>query len=235
MEPDAVARAKRAAAIAGVGLVKPGTLVALGTGSTADLAIRILAERFPDGGNLVTVGSSRGTESLARSLGFRIEPLGPGAEFDLMIDGADEVSDDLALIKGGGGALFREKLLARATREVVILVDESKLVHRLGEKHPIPVEVVPFARVWVAHVLTQSGYRVAVRHPPTGSTPYLTDNGNEVLDLTPPQPLADPAETERELRGIPGIVECGIFVHLAHRVLIGKSDGSVVERVPKPE
>ena len=147
--PDDLTRAKAAAARRGAEMVRPDMRLALGTGSTAAEAVRALAERFP-GMALDCVASSRATEELALSLGILVRPLRADDRFDLMLDGADEVTPSLDLTKGGGGALLREKLLARLSRELVILVDPTKLVAHLGERSPIPVEVVPFARAVLA-------------------------------------------------------------------------------------
>ena len=221
--------AKAAAASFAVGKrVRPGQRIALGTGSTAAHAVRYLAERFPDR-PFDCVASSQATEELARSLGIPIRPLRGDDRFDLMLDGADEVSPVLDLTKGGGGALFREKLLARLSEELVILVDPTKLVRALGERHPIPIEVVPFARPVVVHAVEQRAYAAHLRRAPDGRT-FRTDNGNEVLDLTPVHSLRDPAAEERALRGLPGVVETGMFVGLAARVVVGHPDGHVEER-----
>ncbi len=207
---------------------RPGGRVALGTGSTAAEAVRALARRFP-GDPCDCVASSRATENLARSLGLAVRPLRGGDRFDLMLDGADEVSPALDLTKGGGGALLREKLLARLSDALVILVDPSKLVNALGERHRIPIEVVPFARPAVEHAVRARGYRPRLRTAPDGE-PFRTDNGNEILDLAPAAPIADPAAEERALSDLTGVVETGLFVGLAHRVVIGYPDGHVEER-----
>jgi ribose 5-phosphate isomerase A len=221
-------RAKAAAAARAVDAVRPGMRVALGTGSTAAFAVRAIAEQILPS-SLDCVASSLATEALAASLGLAVRPLRGDDRFDLMIDGADEVSDSLDLTKGGGGALLREKLLAELSRELVIIVDPTKLVRHLGERSPIPVEVVPFARPVVAHALEARGYRVAVREAP-GAQRYRTDNGNEILDVRPSRPIEDPAAVARELATPVGVVETGLFVGLAHRVLVGRPDGTVDER-----
>jgi ribose 5-phosphate isomerase A len=226
---DGSAQAKEAAARRAVAqCVRPGLTLALGTGSTAALAVRALAEAFPSS-RFECVASSRATEELARGLGLAVRPLAAGERFDLMLDGADEVSPSLDLTKGGGGALFREKLLAHLSRELVIVVDDSKIVRALGERAPIPVEVVPFARPALLGELAADGFRVAVRTGADGA-PFVTDNGNEVLDLTPPAPLREPAATARALREHVGVVETGLFVGLASRVFVGHPDGRVDER-----
>jgi ribose 5-phosphate isomerase A len=225
---DELERAKQAAARRGVERVRAGMSLALGTGSTAAEAVRALHERFPDS-TFDCVSSSRATETLARSLGIPVRELRADDRFDLMLDGADEVTPTLDLTKGGGGALLREKLLARLSHEVVILVDPSKLVDRLGSKSPIPVEVVPFARSVVAHRFEHDGYRVQHRIGADGR-PFRTDNDNEILDLTPPHPLEDPAATLATLSGATGVVEVGLFVGLASSLVVGYADGRAEER-----
>ena len=225
---DPLAREKDLAARAAIRRVRAGMHVALGTGSTSAYAVRALAEKFP-GDALDTVASSRVTEELARGLGLTVRSLSAGDRFDLMIDGADEVTPRLDLTKGGGGALFREKFLARLAREVVIIVDHTKLVPQLGTRSAIPVEVVPFARPIVAETLRTRRFGLAVRGAEGDGPGARTDNGNEILDLRPPSPVDDPVALEAELRSIPGILETGLFVRLAHRIYIGLPDGTVQE------
>jgi len=225
---DDLLAAKRAAARRGVERVRPGMRLALGTGSTAAEAVRALATRFP-GVAFDCVSSSRATEELASALGLSVRAPREGDRFDLMLDGADEVTPALDLTKGGGGALLREKFLARLAREVVILVDPTKLVAHLGEKAPIPVEVVPFARTVLAGRFRDDGFEVHHRQAGDGR-PYLTDNGNEILDLRPHRPIEHPAATAARLASYTGVVETGLFVGLATTVLVGHPDGSVEER-----
>jgi ribose 5-phosphate isomerase A len=220
---------KKAAARAAVGLVHRGMRVALGTGSTASEALKLLAQSFASEPKLYCVASSIQTESEAKSLGLVISELTPDARFDLMIDGADEITPGLQLTKGGGGALFREKFLARLTSDVVIIADHTKVVEFLGSRAPIPVEVVPFARPVVARQISDSGFSVKVRPRPGDSRPFVTDNHNEILDVSPRTPITDPAKIDTELRAIPGVVETGLFLGLAHHALIGQPDGTVRE------
>jgi ribose 5-phosphate isomerase A len=230
---DDLERAKHAAARHAVDrYVRPGLRLALGTGSTAALAVRALSERFPNE-RFDCVASSRATEELARALGVPVRSLRGDDRFDLMLDGADEVSPGLDLTKGGGGALLREKLLAHLSDDVVILVDPTKLVGTLGERAPIPVEVVPFARPVVERAVGAVGFRSRHRLASDGKA-FLTDNGNELLDLAPREPLRAPADAERALRGLTGVVETGIFVGLAQRVVVGYPDGHVEERTRAP-
>lgn len=219
---------KDLAARAAVRRVRAGMRIALGSGSTAAYAIRALAERFPKGAGLDAVATSTGSEQLARELGLSVRPLAEDDRFDVMIDGADEVTPQLALTKGGGGALFREKFLARLSDTVLIVVDHTKLVDRLGSRAPIPVEVVPFARPVVVRRLVEQRFGVRVRAGPAG-TPFRTDNGNEVLDLRPPAPVDDPGALDATLRSLAGVVETGIFVALADRVYVGLPDDQVDE------
>ncbi|HYK93779.1 MAG TPA: ribose-5-phosphate isomerase RpiA [Thermoplasmata archaeon] len=229
MEPLAIE--KDLAARAAAKRVRSGMRVALGTGSTAAYAIRALAEKFGGRADIDTVATSSASESLARDLGLPVRALAEDDRFDLMIDGADEVTPQLALTKGGGGALFREKFLARLSNEVVIIVDHTKLVDRLATRAPIPVEVVPFARPIVARRLAAKRFGVRLRVDGSGRT-VITQNGNEILDLRPPTPLEDPRQLESELRDEPGVVESGIFVGLAHRVYVGLPGDRVEEVTP---
>ncbi|MGI0053766.1 MAG: ribose-5-phosphate isomerase RpiA [Thermoplasmata archaeon] len=226
--PEPILVGKRAAAIAAAARVPRGTVLALGTGSTAELSLDAIAKRFPDGGGLSCVASSGATEARARALGLPLRPLEEVDGFDLMIDGADEATIRLELTKGHGGALLREKLLARLSREVIIAVDESKMVDRLGARRSIPVEIVPFARPALLRALERRGLGPELRRTPSGA-PELTDNGNELVDLVGAGPIEDPAGLDRELKGWTGVVETGIFVGIAHRLLLGRPDGSVEE------
>jgi ribose 5-phosphate isomerase A len=223
--------AKTAAARAGLERVRPGMRLAVGSGTTVGVALQLLGAKFPHGRSIAMVVASERTAAEARALGFAPEPLRADAQFDLMIDGADEVTPSLDLTKGGGGALFREKFLARLSRELVIVVDATKLVERLGSRHAIPVEVVPFAEAVVAGQISELGFTVTLRSSDGGTTPWRTDNGNEILDLTPLAPITDPAGIDRALRDLPGVVETGLFIGLAHRVYVGQRDGTVRELV----
>ncbi len=227
---DDLDAAKRAAARFAVErYVRPGARLALGTGSTAAHAVRALRERYPREA-FDCVASSKATEALAREVGLPVRPLRADDRFDVMLDGADEVSPALDLTKGGGGALLREKLLARLSERLVVLVDPTKLVGALGERAAVPVEVVPFARPVLARELERAGFAVALRARTDGA-PFTTDNGNEILDLRPARPIADPSRTDRELRDRTGVVETGLFVGLADRVVVGSARGDAEERV----
>ena len=229
--PEDLERAKAVAARHAVEqFVRPGLRLALGTGSTAAHAVRAIAERFPDG-KFDCVASSRATEDLARELRVPVRPLRGDDHFDLMLDGADEVSPTLEMTKGGGGALLREKLLARRSSTVVILVDPTKLVGALGERASIPVEVVPFARPALERDLAEEGYRVRLRVGSDGR-PFVTDNGNEILDLGCREPIRNPTTAADRIRGHTGVVEVGIFAGMASVVMVGYPDGRAEERRP---
>jgi len=226
---DDAAAAKEAAARHAVRrYVRPGMRLALGTGTTAEQAVRAIAASFPPT-SFDCVSSSLQTEELARTLGLPVRAPAAGDRYDLMLDGADEVTPELALTKGGGGALLREKFLAQLARKLIVLVDPSKLVATVGERSPIPVEVVPFARPLLARAFADDGYEV-VHRVYQADRPYQTDNGNEILDLRPRSPIRDPAAAARALRARVGVVEVGIFVRMAHRVVVGFPDGHAEER-----
>jgi ribose 5-phosphate isomerase A len=218
---------KVAAAAAAAARVEPGMYVALGTGSTAALAIHALGVRFAKDQGIRTVASSPASEALAQEAGLPVGPLQQGDRFDLMVDGADEVTPALELTKGGGGALFREKLLARLSREVVIAVDHTKVVDRIGERSPLPLETVPFARPLLLHRLAADGYEPELRM--REGRPWITDNGNELIDLHLHDPIEDLPGFEAMLRSLPGVIETGLFLGIAHRVFIGRPDGTVEE------
>jgi len=231
--PEDLERAKVVAARHAVEhYVHPGLRLALGTGSTAAQAVRAIAERFPDG-RFDCVATSRGTEELARELHIPVRALRGDDRFELMLDGADEVSPALDMTKGGGGALLREKLLAGRSTMVVIVVDPSKIVEALGERASIPVEVVPFARPVLERELADEGYRVRLRVGPDGR-PFVTDNGNEILDLSPREPIRKPSAAAEAIRRHTGVVETGIFAGLASVVVVGYPDGKVEEKRPTP-
>ncbi|MCI4368495.1 MAG: ribose-5-phosphate isomerase RpiA [Thermoplasmata archaeon] len=222
---------KLLAAEAAVARVQPGMSLALGTGSTAGFAVRLIAEKFPGGRNIDAVASSQATERYAKELGLAVRPLAEHDHFDLMIDGADEVTPALDLTKGGGAALFREKFLARLSGELTVIVDHTKLVPHLATRSAIPIEVVPYARPVLARMLRDRRFASALRMDGERGAPRLTDNGNEILDLSPPDTVTDPAGLDAQLRSLPGVIETGIFAGMARRVFVGLPDGTVQEIV----
>jgi ribose 5-phosphate isomerase A len=221
-----MSRAKQAAGRRAAELASDGMTLGLGTGSTVAhvlerLAERIRAERL----TLRGVATSLDTERRARELGIPLVTLDEIESIDLTLDGADEIDERFDMIKGGGGALLREKVVASLSAREVIVIDRSKLVERLGARFPLPVEVVPFARASVARAIAALGAAPS-RRMRGAREPVITDNGNEILDCRFPRGIADPAALELELDRIPGVVESGLFVGLAHAVVIGDDDGA---------
>ncbi len=216
---------KRAAAEAAVELVRSGMVVGLGHGSTARYALLKLAELLHAGKltNVVGIPCSSQVEREARELGIPLGTLEDVPELDLTIDGADEVDPALNLIKGGGGALLREKIVAQASRREVIVVDESKMAPKLGTRFPVPVEIVPFGWRKQVRFLEGLGARVALRLDPTGR-PFVTDHGHWILDCQF-GPIEDPWALDHELNSRAGIVEHGLFLGLATDLFVGTSSG----------
>jgi ribose 5-phosphate isomerase A len=210
---------KRAAAAAAIEYVQPGMTIGVGTGSTTDWFVTLLSELPAARRPAAAVASSLATASALRGAGIRVlDPAAAPYPLPLCVDGADEVDPDLRLIKGGGGAQTREKVVATAAELFVCIVDESKLVERLG-RAPVPLEVVPWAAAFVARRLIAMGATVAARPG------FVTDNGNAVLDAVGLD-LSDPEGLEVELDAIPGVVECGIFARRrADVVLVGTATG----------
>jgi ribose 5-phosphate isomerase A len=219
---------KRAAAAAAAAEVSSGMLLGLGTGSTASYALEGIAERLRWGEieHVIGVPTSEATAARARSLGIPLTTLEQHPRLDLAIDGADEVDGDLRMIKGGGGALLREKIVAWSAARRVIVVDEGKRVEILGRGFPLPVEVLPFG--WSTH---ESAFRDLGGEPQlrTGvaGSPYLTDNGNYVIDCRFPEGIDDPNRLHRQLIERPGIVETGIFAGEADALFVGREAGGV--------
>jgi ribose 5-phosphate isomerase A len=217
---------KRAAGEAAYGEVRTGMAVGLGTGSTVHWFLEALGRGLSSGEveDIRGVPTSRHTEGRCRELGIPLIELHEAGELDLAVDGADEVDPELELIKGMGGALLREKLVAGAARRFVVIVDEGKLVRRLGSLSPLPVEVVPFA--WRTHLpfFRELGAEPVPRESADGDL-YVTDNGNHIVDLSFPGAIEAPQEIEKALRSRPGIVASGLFLEMAHRVHVGRADG----------
>jgi ribose 5-phosphate isomerase A len=212
---------KQAAAEKALELVSDGMLIGLGSGSTAAFFVEGLGRLVADGIKVRAVPSSRSTAEMAASLGIPIVTELVG-QIDLTVDGADEVDPSLNLIKGRGGALFREKLVAAASKRFVVVVDESKLVKQLGVG-VLPVEVLPFLWRSTAERVAALGVSLVVRGGE--ETPYVTDNGNLILDLTVEGGIKDPAGFGVELKKVTGVVEHGLFVGMADTVIAGGSEG----------
>jgi ribose 5-phosphate isomerase A len=202
--------------------VKPGYTLGLGTGRAATAFIRALGQ---SGLTVRGVPTSKASEDLARELGIEIAGLVEAEKIDITFDGADEVDPRLNLIKGFGGALVREKVVAMASRRRVTLVGAEKLVKRLGERGKIPVEVVEFAVPFCLGQLKVLGMNPVLRKNDDGSV-FHSDNGNPILDCGV-RPIANASRIEKQLRSIPGVIGTGLFIGTADVVLVGQSDGSV--------
>jgi ribose 5-phosphate isomerase A len=216
---------KELAGRASIRFVKDGDVVGLGTGSTAVHMVSALAERVKAGLKIVGIPTSVRTRELAASLGIPLTTLDEHPSIDVTIDGADEIDPNLSLIKGGGGALLREKIVASASKKMVVVGDSTKLVPFLG-KFPLPVEVIRFALVIVQTKVEALGAAVKLRMD--GGKPYVTDEGNHILDCEFGK-IADPRLLGRQLSDIPGVVEHGLFVGFASVALIGR--GETVEEI----
>jgi len=206
-----------------IGLVKSGMTIGLGTGRAASAFIRALGARRIDVRGIAT---SLASEELARQCRIELTTLGEAGKIDIDFDGADEVDPRLNLIKGYGGALVREKIVAAASKRVVILVGAEKLVKRLGAHRRLPIETLPFARDYVARRLRPLGLKARDRLNGDGSE-FLSDNGNPILDCAVGD-IRNPARLDREVRQIPGVVGTGLFVGMTDMVLVAPSDGNPV-------
>lgn len=222
---------KRLAARWAADQVTDGMVVGLGTGSTAVMAVQRIAERVREGLSVTGVATSIATDHLARSLGISMGGLDDSPQLDIAIDGADEVDPQLNLIKGLGGALLREKLVELTAKELTVIVDESKPVPVLGSRSPIPVEIVPFGWRRTLARVEALGCRAIPRMDGAGL--WQTDGGHYILDCRF-GPLAEPAALANRLKTLPGVVEHGLFLGLATRVVIGKADGRVEVRRREP-
>ena len=220
---------KRSVGSAAAELIEEGMVIGLGTGSTAAFLLQALAERLKQGLTIkAAVATSMETSRAAEGLGIPIATLATFPEIDLAIDGADEIDPQLNLIKGAGGALLREKVVAAAARRFVVIADDSKLVARLGTRSPLPVEVIPFALVPVRRQLEALG---AVATPRMRNEQlFITDNQNCILDCAFPAGIVDPLELQTRIRAIVGVVEHGLFLNMAQQALVAGRAG--LRRLP---
>jgi ribose 5-phosphate isomerase A len=225
MLPIGTQIAKEAAGKMAADLIQDGMIVGLGTGSTAACFINSLIEHCRNGLKISAVATSERSEQQARQGGIPILDVNSLSSLDVVVDGADEIDRQKRMIKGGGGALLREKIIANMAQEMIVIVDEDKVVDHLGT-FPLPVEVVVFAHEVTLHRIKACGYAGAFRREPNGNF-YLTDNNNYIIDIKFKKPLSLPEKDNEILRSIPGVVETGFFFNLAGRVIIGQKDGSV--------
>ncbi|MDF2644829.1 MAG: ribose 5-phosphate isomerase [Paenibacillus sp.] len=213
---------KKLAAEKAVEFIEDGMVVGLGTGSTAYWAIKKIAQRIQEGLRIHAVASSRDSEELANKLGIPIVPFSEIEWIDITIDGADEVDTHLNLIKGGGGALVREKILAINSKRFFVIVDESKQVEHLGQ-FPLPVEIVPFAANLTMNKLKELGCSTRIRM--SNNEAYFTDNGNIIVDCNF-EKIVKPIEINKQINLIPGVVDNGLFTRMVSSLVIGYNDGS---------
>ncbi|HHT35864.1 MAG: ribose-5-phosphate isomerase RpiA [Candidatus Wallacebacter cryptica] len=219
--------AKRLAAEKAVESIKDGMVVGLGTGSTVYYAIHKIGELVKQGLEIKAIATSVGSEQIAQQLGINLVTFADIDKIDLTIDGADEVDPHWNLIKGGGGALLREKIVAAASKELIVIADESKVVAQLG-KFPLPIEVIPFGWEQTEKKIAELGCAPKLRV--ADGKPYLTDNGNYILDCSFGT-IADPKSLHDRINQIVGVVDNGLFVGYASRVIVGYHNETVKELV----
>lgn len=222
----------RAAAAKALELILDGSRVGLGTGRAASVFIAELGARAREGLRVTCVPTSEASAARAREAGLCLVELGE-EPLDITVDGADEVAPDLDLVKGWGGALVPERIVAAASARQVILVGDEKLVESLGERGRVPVEVIPLARGLVTRSLRTLGLVPTVRMDGSGRFPFLTETGHLIIDCAPTEPIGDGQRArnlERALLAIGGVVDTGLFLGTAERVLVGYPDGHVAER-----
>jgi ribose 5-phosphate isomerase A len=223
IDPSIQEAHKRAAAERAVLEIKDGMLVGLGSGSTATYAIKALALRVAAGLHITAIPTSHVTEALARDLGITVIDFRLRHRIDVTIDGADQVAlATFDLIKGLGGALLREKIVAAATDRMIVVIDETKLVPRLGDRTRLPVEIAAFGYESVLDRLTQMGFAPMLRW--SGQRAFKTDGGNCIADCSISE-IADPLALEARLAGVIGVVESGLFIDMASTVVVGRPTG----------
>jgi len=216
---------KKAAAERALEFIPDNSVVGLGTGSTVKYLLKGLANRIRQGLRIHGVPTSRGTATLAKQLGIPILDEEADWKIDVAIDGADQVDARFNLIKGGGGALLREKIVAKAARRFIVIVDVGKQVSVLGSSFPIPIEILPFGWPNTLRLVAPLGTRVSLRQRERSA--FVTDNGNYILDLEIPD-ISQPSDLETRLNQIPGVVENGIFAGLTSTLIVGTDQGTEV-------
>ena len=221
---------KRAAAARAVEFVRPGMRLGLGTGSTAKHFVELIGERVRRGLDIVAVPTSMATEADARRCGIPLTTLDDTPELDLTVDGADEIAPDLSLIKGGGGALLREKIVAAASVHMIVIADESKWVAALG-RYPLPIEIAPFGLTATRHAVEKAvaGATLTLRQDRDGHA-FVTDGGHWLIDAALGR-IGEPKALAQALSAVPGVMEHGLFIDLAQMAILAGPDGvRIVER-----
>jgi ribose 5-phosphate isomerase A len=214
-------QAKRVAGEKAAEFIQDGMIVGLGTGSTSAYFIEALIRKKL---KIQAVASSHASAKMASGGGIIVRDLNEVSHVDITVDGADEIDAKKRMIKGGGGAHVREKILAAASKEMIVIVDETKVVPSLG-RVKLPVEVLFYGSQMTKKHLEKLGYRGTFRHDPDGGL-VITDNGNILFDIQFPSPLPSPEQEHQKILQIPGVVDTGFFFHLAGRVIIGRPDGT---------
>ena len=225
-----------AAAEAAGALIDDGARVGLGSGRAAAAFVERLAARARAGLSVECVATSEAAARQARAAGLRLIELAEATQLDITVDGADEVAPNLNLVKGRGGAFVRERIVAASSRRQVIVVGPEKLVEALGATGPIPVEIIPMALGLCTRRLKDLGVRPALRAAAESGRPFVSDNGNLIVDVTLAATLLNAAAArafDAELRAIPGVVDTGLFIATADRVLVGYPNGRVETRWPQ--
>lgn len=224
LSKDLHAIAKKAAGYAAAELIQSGMRIGIGTGSTVAFFIERLAVRCQEGLQIKALATSLRSEELARQANIPLIDAYYAEELDIAVDGADRVDAQKRMIKGGGGALLREKIVASMAQEMIVIIDQEKIVETIGG-FPLPVEILPFAFPATIHHIEQQGLKGNIRL--SAGKPYRTDNGNYIFDIDSPLKWADPEKIDSLLKEIPGIIETGFFFNLAGRVIIGDDKGQV--------
>jgi len=227
--------------------VRSGTVIGLGTGSTAAFAVERVGQLLKDGTlkDIIAIPTSVRTKEQAEALGIPLATLDTHPDLDVAIDGSDAVDPQLNLVKGGGGALFREKIVEMRAKKFIVIVDESKMHEGLGPGFPVPVEIVPFCHEHtmreIAKLPALAGCKPVLRlgsvasNAPDGDKPAVTDNGNYVVDLEFEKPIADPVAAGEQLKSTVGVVEHGLFTGMTTAVIIAGKDGISVKEAPQPQ
>lgn len=221
---ESILNAKKNAAIHAIDYIKQGMIIGLGTGTTATFFIDALAKKVQEGLKISAIASSNKSMEQAKQLGIPLVDPENIYSIDIVVDGADEIDHKKNMIKGGGGALLREKLVAKASKEMIVIIDETKLVSHLG-KFPVAVEIIPFLYHYTLKELQKFGLNSILRKNNEGNN-YLTDNGNYILDIHFNDPIHSPYSEHEKLKGMTGVVETGFFFNLATHVIVGYKNGT---------